>query len=150
MSLPGGVTGVPFDIVSVSPFTRNNVPSVVTKDGTRSSSVTTPLMQPITPAAITPSRSAGNAGTPAWVAKYITNGAKAKTMPAERSISPPIISMISPHAMIAAGATNCDRFSRLAPVSRKSWLAFSNQAINSKATTRMLASGQRTNAASTR
>ena len=32
----GRATGVPCDIVSVSPFTRNNVPSVVTKDGTRS------------------------------------------------------------------------------------------------------------------
>ena len=46
-------------------------------------------------------------------------------MPAERSISPPIINMISPLAMIAAGATNCDRFCRLAPVSRKSALALS-------------------------
>ena len=33
----GGVTGVPREIVSVRPFTRNSVPSVVTNDGTRSS-----------------------------------------------------------------------------------------------------------------
>ena len=63
---------------------------------------------------------------PASSAKCIMNGANANTMPAERSISPQIISMISPHAMIAAGAMNCDRFSRLAPVSRKSGLAISN------------------------
>ena len=111
---------MPCDIVSVSPFTRKSVPSVVTKDGTRSSSVTQPLTQPDTPQR-QPRLATGPAqtGAPAAAAKYMTNGASAKTMPAERSISPPIINMISPQAMIAAGATNCDRFSRLALVEQE-------------------------------
>ena len=69
-------------------------------------------------------------------------------MPAERSISPPIISMISPQEMIAAGAMNCDRFSRLALLSRKSWLALSKYAISTIATSRMLASRHRRKASS--
>ena len=70
--------------------------------------------------ASSPSSRPTGTGSPATVAKCITNGAKAKIMPAERSISPPIISMISPNEMIAAGAMNCDRFCRLAELSRKS------------------------------
>ncbi len=96
------------------------VPSVVTKLGTRSSRVTAPLTSPTRALATSPSSSPTNGGSPATTAKCITNGAKAKIIPADRSISPPIISMISPSEMIAAGATNCDRFSRLARDSRKS------------------------------
>ena len=106
----GGETGVPREIVSVRPFTKNNVPSVVTKEGMRRYTVTAPLIRPTRPAAITPIMIASHAGTPASMAKYMMKGANAKTIPAERSISPPIISMISPKAMIATGAMNCERF----------------------------------------
>lgn len=120
-----GDTGVPRERVSVKPFTKNSVPSVVTKEGMRRYTVTAPLITPTTPAASTPASRASHTGAPASLAKCMMNGANAKTMPAERSISPPIMSMISPQAMIATGAMNCERFSRLALVSRKSWLAVS-------------------------
>ncbi len=120
-SLPSGVdTGVPREMVNVRPLMKNSVPSVVTNEGIRRYTVTAPLINPTTPAATTPAISAIHVGAPASCAKCMMNGANANTMPAERSISPPIINMISPHAMIATGAMNCDRFSRLALVSRKS------------------------------
>ena len=66
-SPPGGVTGVPREIVSVKPFTRNSVPSVVTNDGTRSTTVTTPFTTPTRPAASSPSSSARTTGMPGFV-----------------------------------------------------------------------------------
>ena len=44
------------------------------------------------------------------------NGASAKTMPAERSISPQMSSMISPLAMMTGAEMNCDSVCRLARV----------------------------------
>ncbi len=102
------------------PFSRNSVPSVVTKDGMPSTTVTTPLTSPTSAEAPTASSSPTSAASPASTAKCMMNGANAKIMPADRSISPPIISMISPQAMMVQGATNCDRFTRLGLEPRKS------------------------------
>ena len=117
-SLPPVSTGEPREIVRVKPLSRNNVPSVVTNDGTSSRTVISPLTRPTSaaaapaPAAATPSDRQARLRC----AKCIMNGASAKTMPADRSISPQISSMISPQAMIAEAAMNCDRVSRLASV----------------------------------
>ena len=48
---PGASAGVPAEIVNVNPLTRNSVPSVVTKDGTRSVTVTSPFSRPTEAAA---------------------------------------------------------------------------------------------------
>jgi hypothetical protein len=56
---------VPREIVSVTPFTRNRVPSVVTNDGTCNSTVTRPFASPIAPLAARATSSAGSSGRPA-------------------------------------------------------------------------------------
>ncbi len=118
--VPGVATGVPREIVSVMPLMRNSVPSVVTNEGSRRYTVTAPLTKPMTAAQIRPATTASHIGAPASLAKTIMNGANANTMPADRSMSPPIISMIFPNAMISTGAMNCVRLTRLAFDSRKS------------------------------
>ncbi|SAK62835.1 hypothetical protein AWB82_03247 [Caballeronia glebae] len=104
------------------PLMRKSVPSVVTNEGRRRNTVTAPFTKPMIAAATRPAITASHIGAPASFANTIMNGANANTMPAERSMSPPIISMISPNAMIATGAMYCDRLTRLALLSRKSWL----------------------------
>ena len=81
VSLASGETGAPCEIVSVKPLMRNSVPSVVTKDGTRSFTVIAPLTRPISPDATSASRIAITSGMPACWPKYMTNGASAKTCP---------------------------------------------------------------------
>jgi hypothetical protein len=101
--------GVPRETVSVMPLMRKSVPSVVTNEGNRSHTVTAPFTKPMIAAATSPASTAIHMGAPASFANTIMNGANANTMPAERSMSPPIINMISPNAMIATGAMNCDK-----------------------------------------
>jgi hypothetical protein len=75
------------------------------------------------------------------------NGAIANTAPVERSISPQMSSMTSPHAMIATGAVNCASVPRLPTL--ENWLLTTLKYRNSRsATTMMLASRRRRNASS--
>ena len=46
VTLSGDSTGVPWEIVSVMPFSRKLVPSVVMNDGTSNATVTKPLNNP--------------------------------------------------------------------------------------------------------
>ena len=122
---------------------------MVTKDGTRSATVISPFTNPTSPAPTSASSSASTSGNPAAAASCIRNGASANTLPADRSISPQISSMISPQAMMAEAAMNCDSVSRFA-AERKFSLTAWKYAVSRMATTMMLASRQRRKAAAGR
>ena len=83
------------------------------KEGTPNHTVTAPLAKPMNAAAAMARTTASRSGIPASSAKRMLNAVRANTMPTERSISPRIMSMTSPAAMIAAAAMNCARVRRL-------------------------------------
>jgi hypothetical protein len=102
----GTWTGKPCEIVNVKPFSKKSMPSVVTNDGTLRTTVTKPLMRPTAAHAIRATITPTMSGRPASQVKYMMNEARAKTLPTERSISPQIISITSPAAMMAVTAVN--------------------------------------------
>ena len=107
------VAGKPREIVSVRPVIRNSVPSVVTKDGTPSLTVMSPIDEPDQPRR--PQRDddrQDHRQAERWRRNTSRKGASAKTWPTDRSISPQISSMISPQAMMTGAATNCDTVCR--------------------------------------
>ncbi len=99
------------------------MPSVVMKDGTLSPMVMSPIVRPISAQAASATTIASGSGTPKSLTFSIRNGASANTWPTDRSISRQISSMISPQAMMTGAATNCDRVSILASVTK---LAFAS------------------------
>ncbi len=113
---PGVLAGKPREIVSVTPVIRNSIPKVVMKDGTLSLMVMSPIAQPISAHTASAASIAGITGSPASLARSITNGASANTWPTDRSISRQISSMISPQAMMTGVAMNCETVCRLASV----------------------------------
>ena len=70
----GAGFGKPSEIVSVKPFRKNNMPSVVMNDGTPEMTVMRPFTRPTTPAPSRASTTATGSGSPASVPKYMRNG----------------------------------------------------------------------------
>ena len=79
------------------------VARVVTNDGTLNITVIRPLIAPIPAATPSVMRMAHPTGIPEVHIQYMTQGAKRKTCPAERSISPSTSTSTSPAAIAAYG-----------------------------------------------
>ncbi len=79
------------------------IASVVTKDGTFSRTVISPLIAPTPQHTTSASRIESAIGTPTLCSQYSTHGANRKTWPADRSISASTSSSTSPTAIAPIG-----------------------------------------------
>src|SRR5262245_2087779 len=137
---------------SVTPLRKKSMPRVVMNDGTPRYVVITPLVSPTHPDATRAMGIPSQSDNPCLSGSHshqTTAGAKAKTRPTARSISPQMSTMVRPAATSATGAIDSVMFLMLS-ASRKTEFFSWKKSVSPTATTKMLASRRRRSVPATR